>query len=137
MCNRVANACYKMYDRMAPVARGAAEAFERDQLERGIPEMDAKLAKLVQQGRLRKARRLMTKYSVETAQEQFAVWTRLEELLLVKFIDGNIKAQDEDGNFLHTEHGPGFPKDLQYGGYNDIWKSAVAGHPHAKVLESR
>jgi hypothetical protein len=79
----------------------------------------------------------MTKYSVETAQEQFAAWTRLEELLLVKFIDGNIKAQDEDGNFLHTEHGPGFPKDLQYGGYNDVWKAAVAGHPHASVLESK
>jgi hypothetical protein len=122
---------------MAPVARAAADSFERDQLERGVPEMDAKLAKLVQKGRLRKARRLMTKYSVETAQKQFAAWTKLEELLLVKFIDGNIKAQDEDGNFLHTEYGPGFPKDLQYGGYNDVWKAAVAGHPHASVLESK
>ena len=91
MCNRVANACYKMYDRMAPVARAAAEGFERDQLERGIPEMDAKLSKLVERGRIRKARKLMTKYTVETAQAQFAAWTKLEELLLVKFIDGNIR----------------------------------------------
>ena len=137
MCNRVANACYKMYDRMAPVARAAADAFERDQLERGIPAMDAKLAKLVQKGRLRKARRLMTKYSVETAQKQFAAWTKLEELLLVKFIDGNIKAQAADGSFLHTEHGPGFPDKIEYGGYNDIWKAAVARDPHSPVLESK
>ena len=137
MCNRVANACYKMYDRMAPVARAAADAFERDQLERGIPEMDARLVKLVERGRLRKARRLMTKYSVQTAQQQFADWTKLEELLLVKFIDGNIKAQAADGSFLHTEHGPGFPDKMEYGGYNDIWKAAVARDPHSPVLESK
>ena len=137
MCNRVANACYKMYDRMAPVARAAAEGFERDQLERGIPEMDAKLSKLVERGRIRKARKLMTKYTVETAQAQFAAWTKLEELLLVKFIDGNIKAQAADGTFLHTEYGPGFPDKIEYGGYNDIWKAAVARDPHSPVLESK
>ncbi|MBO5545548.1 MAG: C69 family dipeptidase [Bacteroidales bacterium] len=137
MCNRVANACYKMYDRMAPVARAAAEGFERDQLERGIPEMDAKLSKLVERGRIRKARKLMTKYTVETAQAQFAAWTKLEELLLVKFIDGNVKAQAADGSFLHTEYGPGFPDKLEYGGYNDIWKAAVARDPHSPVLESK
>ena len=137
MCNRVANACYKMYDRMAPVTRGAAERFELDQLERAIPEMDAKLKKLVERGRIRKARRLMTQYTVQTAQDQFAAWTKLEELLLVKFIDGNIKAQDEEGNFLHTDYGEGLPAKMQYGGYNDIWKAAVARDPHAPILESK
>ena len=102
-----------------------------------IPEMDAILKVLVERGRLRKARKMMTKYSVETAQAQFAAWTKLEETLLVKFIDGNIKAQDEQGNFLHTEYGAGFPDKLQYGGYNEIWKRAVANDPHAPVLESK
>jgi len=117
------------------VARAAADRFERDQLERGIPEMDARLAKLVERGRLRKARKLMTKYSVETAQAQFAAWTKLEELLLVKFIDGNIKAQGPDGAFLRTEYG--MADKLEYGGYNDTWKAAVARDPHAKILESK
>ena len=71
------------------------------------------------------------------AQAQFAAWTKLEELLLVKFIDGNIKAQAADGSFLHTEHGPGFPDKIEYGGYNDIWKAAVARDPHSPVLESK
>ena len=137
MCNRVANACYKMYDRMAPVAREAADRFELYQQDKGIPAMDAQLARLVEKGRIRKARKLMTRYSVETAQEQFAAWTKLEELLLVKFVDGNIKAQEEDGSFSHSEYGTGLPKGLQYGGYNDIWKAAVARDPHAPVLESR
>ncbi len=136
MCNRVANACYKMYDRMAPVARAAADSFELYQLGEGIPEMDAKLARLVEKGRVRKARRLMTKYSVDTAQEQFAAWTSLEELLLVKFIDGNIKAQDEEGNFLHSDYSGGIPKGLQYGGYNDRWKAAVA-RDNGAILEQR
>ena len=137
LCNRVANACYKMYDRMAPLARAAADRFERFQLEKGVPEMDAKLAKLVEKGRIRKARRLMTKYSVETAQRQFADWKALEELLLVKFIDGNVKAQADDGSFLHSEYSEGLPKGLEYGGYNDLWKAAVARDPHAPVLVSR
>ena len=137
MCNRVANACYRMYDRMAPMVRAAADAFERDQLERGVPEMDAKLLRLVKRGRIRKARRLMTKYSVKTAQDQFAAWTKLEETLLVKFIDGNIKAQAPDGSFLHTEYGPGYPDRLEYAGYSEVWKAAVARDPHAPVLESR
>ncbi len=137
LCNRVANACYKMYDRMAPLARAAADRFERFQLEKGVPEMDAKLAKLVEKGRIRKARRLMTKYSVETAQRQFADWKALEELLLVKFIDGNVKAQAEDGSFLHSDYSEGLPKGMEYGGYNDLWKAAVARDPHAPVLVSR
>ena len=53
------------------------------------------------------------------------------------FIDGNIKAQEEDGSFSHTEYGPGFPKGLQYGGYSELWKAAVARDPHAPVLESK
>ena len=136
MCNRVANACYKMYDRMAPVARAAADSFELYQQNESIPAMDEKLARLVEKGRIRKARRLMTKYSVDTAQEQFAAWTKLEELLLVKFIDGNIKAQDEDGNFLHSDYSTGIPKGLQYGGYNERWKAVVA-RDNGAVLEQR
>ena len=133
----MANACYKMYDRMAPLARATADKFEREQLERGVPGMDAKLAKLVERGRIRKARRLMTKYSVETAQAQFSAWKALEELLLVKFIDGNVKAQEADGSFSHTEYGEGLPKGLEYGGYTELWKAAVARDPHAPVLVSR
>ena len=126
VCNRVANACYKMYNHMAPVAREAADTFELAQQDKEVPAFDAKVAKLLQKGRVRKARKLITKYTVNTAQKQFSDWVKLEELLLVKFIDGNVKAQDEKGAFKHTEYSEGIPDGLTQPGYTNRWKAAVA-----------
>ena len=125
MCNRVANACYKMYNYMAPVARKAADDIENYQMDVAVPAMDVKLAQLIEQGKLNKARKLMTEYSVNTAMSHFEAWTRLERLLLVKFIDGNVKAQAEDGSFLHSEYSEGIPDGLTQPGYTDRWKAAV------------
>ena len=136
MCNRVANACYKMYNQMAPMARCAADAFEQEQMFGSVPQFDARISKLVKKGRIHKARRLLTRYSVETAQKQFAAWTKLEELLLVKFIDGNVKAQNEDGSFKHSEYGEGLPVEIGWPGYTDVWKEAVA-HFAGKNIEER
>ena len=135
MCNRVTNACYKMYNYMAPMARAAADEFENAQME-AIPTMDAELAALVAKGRIRKAVKLMTRYSVTTAQAQFERWAKLEETLLVKFIDGNVKAQDEAGNFLHTEYHAGTPDGLTQPGYTDNWKAAVV-KDHGEVIKVR
>ena len=136
MCNRVANACYKMYNQMAPTVRCAADAFEQEQMFAAVPEFDSRLEKLLRKGRIRRARRLMTRYTVKTAQDQFAAWTRLEELLLVKYMDGNVKAQNEDGSFKHTPYGEGHPEGIGWPGYTDVWKEAVA-RSHGSVIESR
>lgn len=136
MCNRVANACYKMYDQMAPVARKAADDFEMWQMNEAVPGMDAEAAALVAKGKTRKARKLLTEYSVNTAQNQFKAWTELEELLLVKFIDGNVKAQAPDGSFLHSEYSEGIPEGLTQPGYTDIWKAAVV-KDHGEILKVR
>lgn len=127
MCNRVANACYKMYDQMAPVVRTAIDDFENYQMDVAVPQMDAALSDLVSAGRVGKALKKMTDYSVNTAMTQFEKWTRLEELLLVKFIDGNVKAQNEDGSFVHSEYSEGIPEGIAQPGYTDKWKEAVAG----------
>ena len=136
MCNRVANACYKMYDQMAPVARKAADEFELSQMNEHVPAMDAAAAELVGKGRVKKARKLLTEYTVGTAQAQFENWTALEELLLVKFIDGNVKAQAEDGSFLHSEYSEGIPEGLTQPGYTDRWKAAVV-RDNGETLEVR
>ena len=135
MCNRVTNACYKMYNYMAPMARAAADEFENAQMA-AIPAMDEVLAALVAKGRTRKAVKLMTNYSKTTAQAQFERWTKLEETLLVKFIDGNVKAQDEAGNFLHTKYHAGTPDGLTQPGYTDNWKAAVV-KDHGEVIKVR
>ena len=126
MCNRVANACYKMYDQMAPVVRTAIDDFENYQMDVAVPQMDAVLSDLMSAGRVGKAFKKMTDYSVNTAMTQFEKWTRLEELLLVKFIDGNVKAQNEDGSFVHSEYSEGIPDGISQPGYTDKWKEAVA-----------
>ena len=47
-------------------------------------------------------------------------------MLTIKFIDGNVKAQDFDGNFLHSKYSSGIPDGLTQPGYTDRWKAAVA-----------
>ena len=136
MCNRVANACYRMYDQMAPVARKAADDFELRQMNEAVPQTDAKATALIAEGKVKKAKKLLTEYTVETAQQQFLAWTALEELLLVKFIDGNVKAQAEDGSFLHSEYSEGIPEGLAQPGYTDIWKEAVV-KDNGEILKVR
>ena len=130
ICNRVTNACYRMYNHMAPVVRERIDAFENEQMFKAVPEMDARLAAM----RPRKARKALTKYTVQTAQKQFEDWVKLEEMLTVKFIDGNVKAQDEAGNFLHAEEYEGLPDGLTQPGYTDHWKDCVV-KDRGKILE--
>lgn len=134
MCNRIANACYRMYDQMAPVVRKAADEFELRNMEILVPQTDEAAALLVENGQADMARKLLTDFSVSTAQRQFEAWTALEEMLLVKFIDGNVKAQAEDGSFLHSEYSEGIPEGLTQPGYTDIWKEAVV-RDNGNILE--
>ena len=126
ICNRVAQACYKMYNQMEPVVRAKADEFEKHQMFEAVPQMDAKLCELVAKGKTRKAIKAMTSYTVNTAQEQFEAWKALEELLLVKFIDGNVKAQEADGSFKHSKYHSGTPDGLTSPGYTEAWKRAAA-----------
>ena len=121
---------------MAPVVREMADEFELQQMNEMIPQIDEAAAKLVEKGRTDRARRMLTEYTVAIAQHQFEVWTKLEEMLLVKFIDGNVKAQAEDGSFLHSEYSEGIPEGLTQPGYTDIWKEAVV-HDNGDILEVR
>ena len=50
----------------------------------------------------------------------------LDEYLLVKYIDGNIKRQNEDGSFKNNGHVKHVPPAPIFGGYSDTYKKAVA-----------
>lgn len=140
MCNRVANACYRMYDQMAPYVREKVDEFENHQIHTGVPANDRDMLEVY--GRLRdkpgklsrQLRKMSTLYTVGTAQAQFERWRDLEETLMVKYIDGNVKAQEADGSFRHSQYSEGIPEGLTQPGYTEIWKAAVATSPHAPVL---
>lgn len=156
MNNRISNACYKMYNIMAPYVRERIDKFENEQMEkvRQIDNQALDLYKKALNGaekRGKKAnstydamsdtgksfaavKKFLTKYSVNTAQDMFHDWCKLEETLLVKYIDGNVKAQNPDGSFKHTEFSAGIPDGLTQPGYTDTWKEAVV-HFHGDVIE--
>ena len=134
--NRVSNSCYKMYNLMEPYVRERIDAFENEQMTKAVPEMDKKLADLVIAGKADKAIKQMTDFSVKTAQKQFKAWVKLEETLLVKFIDGNVKAQDAKGNFLHTKYHDGTPEGLTQPGYTERFKRAIV-RDNGETLRSK
>ena len=143
--NRVANACYKMYNIMAPHVRKRIDAFETDQMEHKTHSVDSaavvlynqiavkmqdkvssKRDAMVPRNPFAKVARYVTDYSVQTAQDQFNAWVALEEELLVKFIDGNVKPQNEDGSFKHSEYTEKIPEKIEWPGYTQLWKETVA-----------
>ena len=151
--NRVSNACYKMYNIMAPYVRAKVDSFERDQMERRTHSVDSmavvmynqvviKLQKklsskgdvMVSSKPFAKVVKYVTDYSVNTAQEQFAAWQKLEEELLVKFMDGNVKPQNPDGSFKHSEFSKGIPEKVEWPGYTELWKETVA-QEHGETIE--
>ena len=81
-------------------------------------------------------REYLTGFSVSNAQKIFDKWVALEQLLLVKFIDGNVKAQNEDGSFVTNEHTDCIPAKISQPGYTAKWKEAVA-KDHGKIVEVR
>lgn len=156
MNNRISNACYKMYNIMAPYVRERIDKFENEQMEkvRQIDNHALDLYKKALDGAEKRGKKengtydamsdtgksfaavkkFLTKYSVNTAQDMFYDWCKLEENLLVKYIDGNVKAQNPDGSFKHTEFSTGIPDGLTQPGYTDTWKEAVV-HFHGDVIE--
>lgn len=81
-------------------------------------------------------RSYLTAFSVDNAQKIFNKWVDLEVLLLVKYIDGNVKAQNADGSFVTNEHTDCIPDKITQPGYTDKWKECVA-KDHGDVVEEK
>ena len=156
--NRISNACYRMYNIMATYVRERIDKFENEQMEK-VRQNDVKALELFKKsmdsaekvGKKKSlaydvmtdtgasfaaVKRLLTSYSVKTAQDIFKQWQELEVTLTVKFIDGNVKAQNADGSFKHTDFSAGIPDGLTQPGYTDTWKEAVV-HFHGDVIEEK
>jgi len=153
MCNRVANACYKMYNYMQPVVKEKIDKWENDCMA-AVIETDAKAMELYNAAmaaprkKIRRSesgkvdnpfsgvRAFLTEWSVSKAQDIFTQWTELETFLLVKFIDGNVKAQNPDGSFITNGNPGNIPDKISQPGYTEHWKEVVAAD-HGKTIESK
>ena len=120
--NRVAQFAYLRYNVVGKNVREVVDYWENSMLEL-IPAMDAKIANVSNKDK--KARKVATEFSVETAQTLFNVWTTLDKYLMVKYIDGNVKGEDENG-FIDNGNGKDIPGVIEMPGYSENWKRAVA-----------
>ncbi len=154
MTNRVANACYKAYNIMFPTVDAEIDAWENAMMAEVLKtdEEALKIYNAAQEKPVRNIRRndkerktidpyaevrdYLTAFSVDNAQKIFNKWVKLEELLLVKYIDGNVKAQKEDGSFVTNEYTDCIPDGITQPGYTDKWKEATA-KDNGKILESK
>jgi dipeptidase len=68
------------------------------------------------------AREFITNYSVNMGNYTVQRYKELGQFLLVKYIDGNIK-KEENGQFLRTKEG--YPMNPDQPGYPEQWKEAV------------
>ena len=154
MTNRVANACYKAYNIMFPTVDAEIDAWEYAMMDAVVKADEEALAlytaadekprkQIRRNDEERKTadpyiavREYLTRFSVDNAQKIFDKWVALEQLLLVKFIDGNVKAQNPDGSFVTNEHTDCIPAKISQPGYTDKWKEAVA-KDHGEVIEEK
>ena len=130
--NRTTNFAYMRYDMISADIRKVVDKWENDML-RNVQALNARVGKMSPEAR----RNHLTQLSVETAQQLFDRWQRLNNYLLVKYMDGNVKSEhgdvltflDGDGSaahFVDNGNGKQIPGKIQFPGYNEKWKRAVA-----------
>ena len=130
--NRVTNFAYMRYDMISADIRKVADKWENGMLET-VREVDAEALSLSPKAR----GKFLTAFSTATAQQLFDRWSKLDKYLLVKYMDGNVKSEkadvltflDGDGgpaHFVDNGNGRNIPDKIQFPGYNEKWKRAVA-----------
>ncbi|MBR2060883.1 MAG: C69 family dipeptidase, partial [Tidjanibacter sp.] len=118
--NRVAQFAYLRYDYIGAEVQRVADEWENAKLKE-VLTIDAQAKNLP----LKKQKELLTDYSINTAQSMFNRWVELDQYLMVKYIDGNIKVEDENG-FVDNGSGRDIPASPDQPGYSEKWKRAVA-----------
>ena len=110
--NFVANQAYNRYSQMIPDIRKVQSALE-DSIEqeveilyREVPYLEAEAGK-----------KLLRERSADWSKKCTQEYRKLGERLLVKYLDGNIKKENEDGTFARTPEG--MPASPKFGGYDD------------------
>lgn len=112
--NLVSNFAYGKYMPMMQDIKKKQKELETA-FEKELPELEAKVTAMPEI----QARNYLTDYSVNASEATNSAWRQLSEFLLVKFLDGNIK-KEENGKFVKNEYGlpptiirAGYPEEIQ------------------------
>jgi dipeptidase len=127
--NRVSHFIYLFYDRaIVDVRKKQAELAK--QQDAFIPAIDAGAMLLYNQNP-EMAREFVTVFSHNTANNLVEQWRDLGNFLLVKYLDGNIK-KEQDGVFQRNQWG--FPASPRHPDYPDSWKQKLIEETGDKFL---
>ena len=120
--NRVAQFAYLRYNIIGKHVRAEVDKWENAMLEL-IKKIDINMANVGYKPK--KVKKIATEFSVNTAQTLFNGWVELDKYLMVKYIDGNVKGEDENG-FIDNGNGLDIPGKIEQPGYSEHWKRVVA-----------
>ena len=120
--NRIAQFAYLRYNIVGKHVRSVVDAWENAKIKE-VEQVDIALANLA--NKEKKARKLATDYTLQCADNLFNTWVELDKYLMVKYIDGNVKGEDENG-FIDNGNGKDIPGKIEQPGYSEAWKRAVA-----------
>ena len=118
--NQVTNFTYLRYNYMIKDVEKVQKELE-DKFVAYVPVID-KAAETLYKTDKNQARKFITEYSVNEANNMTQTWKELGQFLLVKYIDGNIKVEKE-GEFVRTEDG--MPISPKQPGYPEWWRKAL------------
>jgi len=133
--NRVAQFAYLRYDEIGAETRSIVDAWEHKKMNEVLAVDEAAKVLYAQNPQL--AKDFLTDYSVNTAQSLFNQWVKLDQYLMVKYMDGNTKQQNQDGSFKDNGHDPRIPARVLNKGYSEVWREAVAKSKQAEVLKAK
>ena len=118
--SRIAQFAYLRYDKIGAEVRGIIDEYENEMIRRVDEAYEHASGTNVDE-----ASAYLTGFCVGNAESLFTRWQDLDKYLLVKYIDGNIKRQNEDGSFVtngYDDHIPAYPI---WEDYSDKWKENV------------
>jgi len=118
--NWVANMAYGKYNLMIADIRKVQQELE-DGYRQKIPVID-KAALALYDDNPDEARKFLTWFSTTTADQATARWKSLGEYLLVKYIDGNVK-KEENGHFKRNPYG--MPEYPDFPGYDEAYYRSI------------
>lgn len=127
--NKVAHFAYLFYNRVMPDIRKRQNELE-SLFARQQVETDRQALALYTESP-DKARDFLNNYSGEAAMKVLNSWQELFGYLMVKYLDGNVKQEDENG----FKRNPwGYPASPRFPGYDDTYKKQVIDNTGTRFL---
>ena len=118
--NRVAHFKYLFYNRVIGDIQKVQKELETTYQEQ-VKATDEKALSLLENSK-EKTIAFLTEFSSQAGKNTFRRWKELDNFLLVKYLDSNIK-QEENGKFIDNGHG--YPARPKQAGYPDSWKKRI------------